>query len=132
MTKIFLATAGYAIIVFPLALGWHVGLFKPMYEEFGYFVGEPNVPVGLLTIIIQGFALALIYPHFHTGSSGLTRAFQFSGLAGLFYWTSHVLALVAKQNVPNASNFIFLETGYLAIQFGLFALLLGIIYREAE
>ena len=108
------------------------GAFQKEYETFGYFAGEPNIPVGLATIIIQGVALALIYPLFHTGSAGFVRAFQFVGLMGLFFWTSHVLALVAKQNVPNASGFIAMETGYLAIQFGLFALILGLIYRGVE
>lgn len=132
MTKILLAAAGYIVIIFPLALGWHMGLFKEKYENFGYFAGEPNIPVGLATIIIQGVVLALIYPLFHTGSAGFVRAFQFAGLMGLFFWTSHVLALVAKQNVPNAGGFIAMETGYLAIQFGLFALVLGIVYRGVE
>lgn len=130
--KILLSAAGYIIIVFPLAVGWHAGLFKEKYVTFGYFVEQPNIPVGLASIVIQGLALALIYPLFHTGRVGFVRAFQFTGLMGLFFWTSHVLALVAKQNVPNAGGFIAMETGYLALQFGLFALALGLIYRDAD
>ena len=42
------------------------------------------------------------------------------------------LALVAKQDVPNAGGFIVMETGYLVVQFGLFALVLGFIYRGVE
>ena len=129
MTKIFLAAAGYVVIVFPLALGWHLGLFKEQYQTFGYFSGEPNVLAGLATVVIQGAVLASIYPLFRSGRAGFVRAFQFAGLMGLFFWTSHVLALVAKQNVPNAGAFIAMETGYLVAQFGLFALVLGFIYR---
>ena len=36
MTKILLAAAGYVVIVFPLALGWHLGPFKEKYQAFGY------------------------------------------------------------------------------------------------
>lgn len=129
MKNILLAAASYVAIVFPLALGWHLGLFKEQYQSFGYFEGEPNVPIGLATVIIQGAVLSLIYPLFQSGGAGFARAFQFAGLMGLFFWTSHVLALVAKQNVPNAGSFIVMETGYLIIQFGLFALVLGLIYR---
>lgn len=132
MTKILLASAAYIVIVFPLAFGWHLGLFKEKYQTFGYFNGEPNIPVGLVTVVVQGLALASIFPLFHTGSAGFVRAFQFAGLMGLFFWTSHVLALVAKQNIPNASGFIAMETGYLALQFGLFALALGLIYRGVK
>ena len=70
MTQILLSAAGYVVIVFPLALVWHLGLFKEKYESFGYFAGEPN-----------------------------------------------------------AFGFVMMETGYLVAQFGLFALLLGFIYR---
>lgn len=129
MTKILVTATGYIVIVFPLALGWHAGLFEEKYLTFGYFAGEPNIPVGLASIIIQGVVLAIIYPLFHSNGAGFVRAFQFAGLMGLFFWTSHVLALVAKQNVPNASGFVALETGYLALQFGLFALVLGMVYR---
>ncbi len=132
MTRILLSAASYIVIVFPLALGWHVGLFKKQYENFGYFEGEPNVLLGLATIVIQGAVLAWIYPMFQSGSHGFTQAFQFAALMGLFFWTVHVLALVAKQNVPNARGFVLMETGYLIVQFGLFALALGFIYRGVE
>ncbi len=132
MKQILLVAAGYIVIVFPLALIWHLGLFKEKYHSFGYFSGEPNIPVGLMTIAIQGLALACIYPYFHTGSGGFVRSFQFVSLIGVFFWTSHVLALVAKQNVPNAPAFIVMETGYLVMQFAFTALLLGAVYRGVE
>ena len=129
MTKILLSAASYIVIVFPLAVGWHIGLFKEQYQNFGYFGGEPNVPLGFATVVIQGLVLAFVYPLFQPGSTGFVRAFLFAGLMGLFFWTSHVLALVAKQNVPSAGGFIVMETCYLIVQFGLFAVTLGLIYR---
>ena len=132
MTRMLLAAAGYVGIVFPLALGWHLGLFEEQYQAFGYFEREPNVLAGLAAIVIQGLVLAVIYALFRSGRAGYARAFQYAGLMGLFFWTSHVLALVAKQNVANAGSFIAMETAYLVAQFGLFALLLGFIYRGAE
>ncbi|MBT8152511.1 hypothetical protein KMP13_01080 [Epibacterium ulvae] len=129
MLKILLSAIAYVVLVFPLALVWHLGLFKEQYMAFGYFKGEPNIPIGLATMVLQGIALAVIYPLFMTGTSGFGRAFAFAGLMGAFFWTSHVLALVAKQNVPNAGAFIVMETLYLALQFGLFAVVLGLLYR---
>lgn len=127
-----LAAAIYPVIVFPLAIIWHLILFEDRYRAFGYFDGEPNIAVGLATMIIQGVVLAVIYPMFQVTRRGYTRAFLFAGLLGSFYWTSHVLALVAKQNVPQAGTFILMETTYLGLQFGLFALALGFIFRGAE
>ncbi len=126
-----LAAAAYPLIVFPLAIIWHLVLFKDRYMSFGYFEGEPNIAVGLASMGIQGAVLAAIYPMFRFGRSGLRRAVTFAALLGLFFWTSHVLALVAKQNVPQAGTFILMETLYLCLQFGLFALALGLIFRGA-
>ena len=126
-----LAAAAYPLIVFPLAIIWHLVLFKGRYMSFGYFEGEPNIAVGLASMSIQGAVLAAIYPMFRFGRRGLRRAVTFAALLGLFFWTSHVLALVAKQNVPQAGTFILMETLYLCLQFGLFALALGLIFRGA-
>ncbi|MEJ6392371.1 hypothetical protein V8J82_03835 [Gymnodinialimonas sp. 2305UL16-5] len=132
LKKQILAAAIYPLIVFPLALVWHLVLFKDRYMTFGYFAGEPNIPVGLVTMIIQGVVLAAMYPMFKLRHTGHARAFLFAGLLGLFFWTSHVLALVAKQNVPQAGTYIVMETAYLSLQFGLFALALGFIFRGTE
>ncbi|WP_298937468.1 hypothetical protein [uncultured Ruegeria sp.] len=123
------AAAAYPLIVFPLAIIWHLGLFKDRYMTFGYFEGEPNIAIGLASMVIQGAVLAAIYPMFRLGREGYGKAITFAGLLGLFFWTSHVLALVAKQNVPQAGTFILMETAYLGLQFGLFALALGYIFR---
>ncbi|WP_299555253.1 hypothetical protein [uncultured Tateyamaria sp.] len=130
--KQLLAAAIYPAIVFPLAIIWHLVLFKDRYMVFGYFEGEPNIAVGLTSMIIQGAVLAAIYPMFRARRTGHARAFRFAGLLGLFFWTSHVLALVAKQSVPGAGAFVVMETVYLGLQFGLFALALGFIFRGAD
>lgn len=132
MTKKLLSAIGYVAVVFPLAVVWHLVLFEEKYLIFGYFTENPNIAVGFASIVIQGVVLASIYPLFHTGKTGFHRAFQFTGLIGLFFWTSHVLALVAKQDVPNTGGFIVMETGYLILQFGFYALILGLIYRTDE
>ncbi|WP_299649058.1 hypothetical protein [uncultured Tateyamaria sp.] len=130
--KQLIAAAVYPVIVFPLAIIWHLVLFPDRYVTFGYFEGEPNIAVGLASMIIQGAVLAAIYPMFRLGQAGFGRAFRFAGLLGLFFWTSHVLALVAKPNVPGAGVFIAMETVFLSLQFGLFALALGVIFRGQD
>ena len=132
MIKILQSSAAYVVIVFPLAVGWHLGLYKEKYEAFGYFEGEPKVLLGLATIVIQGVVLAWIYPMFRSGKAGFSRAFQFAGLMGLFLWTTHVLAFVAKNTTPDPTGFFIMETGYLIMQFASFGLALGLIYRGVE
>ena len=125
-----LGTAAYTICTFFLAVGWHVLLFKEMYESFGYFEGEPDFLLGLLTIVLQGALLSNLFTMLKAEGTALWRGLRFALIAGAFFWTSHVLAFVAKQTVPGVSAFIWMETAYLLLQFGLFGLIIGVIHRE--
>lgn len=128
MRNMLLTALGYVVIVFPLALVWHLGPLRPSYEAFGYFEGTPNVAVGLLSMVVQGATLAVLYPRFQPARAGMTRALRFCLLVGLFFWSCHVLGLVAKQEVPNAMGFIALESLYLALKYALLAGLLTLLY----
>ena len=130
--KLILGTAAYTICTFSLAVVWHVFLFKERYESFGYFKGEPNFLLGLLTIVLQGVLLCALFPMLKAEGSSFGRGFRFALITGAFFWTSHVLAFVAKQEVPGASAFIWMETLYLLLQFGVFGLCIGFIHREEK
>ena len=128
--KLILGTAAYTVCTFSLAVVWHVLFFKERYESFGYFEGEPNFLVGLLTIGLQGVLLSALFPMLKPTGGSFHRGLKFALIAGAFFWTSHVLAFVAKQEVPEVSAFIWMESVYLLFQFGLFGLVLGAIHRE--
>ena len=123
-----LGTAAYTVVTFPLAVVWHIGLFERQYRAFGYFEEEPSFALGLLTILIQGALLSVLYPHVRFAGSALLRGLKFALILGVFFWTSHVLAFVAKQAVPHAYQFVLMETAYLTLQFGIFGILIGRIY----
>ena len=130
--KLIVGAAAYTICTFSLAVVWHVLLFKERYESFGYFEGEPNLLLGLLSIVLQGALLCALFPMLKPGSSSFRRGFRFACITGAFFWTSHVLAFVAKQQVPGAAAFVLMETLYLALQFGVFGLCIGFIHREEK
>ena len=129
--RIGIGTAAYTGATFPLAVLWHVGLFKSLYESFGYFSGEPKFLVGLMTIIIQGAFLSALYPLVKLTGNGVVRGLKFAAIIGGFFWTSHVLAFVAKQAMGEVALFITMETGYLILQFGMFGVLISKIYKNA-
>ncbi len=128
--KLILGTAAYTVCTFSLAVGWHVLLFEERYEAFGYFEGEPDFLLGLLTIVLQGVLLSALFPMLKAEGTSFRRGFRFALITGAFFWTSHVLAFVAKQKVPEVSAFIWMETAYLLLQFGLFGLIIGAIHRD--
>ena len=125
-----LGTLAYTLVTFPLAIIWHVVLFEDKYKSFGYFEGEPSFIIGLATIVIQGCVLSFLYPFVSFSGSGIYRGLKYSLLIGLFFWSSHVLAFVAKQVVSNSVSFIFMESFYLLLQFGIYGILIGLIFRS--
>jgi hypothetical protein len=126
-----LGTLSYTLVTFPLAVVWHVVIFEEKYHAFGYFEGEPNFMLGLLTIIIQGYVLSLLYPYVKFKGQGIIRGLKYSLLIGVFFWSSHVLAFVAKQVVDSSLSFIVMESFYLLIQFAIYGLFISKIYSKA-
>ncbi len=126
--KLILGTTAYAVCTFSLAVGWHVLLFQERYESFGYFEGEPDFLLGLLTIVLQGILLSALFPRLKAEGTSFRQGMRFALMTGAFFWTCHVLAFVAKQQVPGVAAFIGMETVYLLLQFGLFGLIIGIIH----
>ncbi|QDV52259.1 hypothetical protein [Gimesia fumaroli] len=130
--KIVLGTLGYAAITFPLAIVWHLVLFKATYDRLGYFSREePIIAFGFAAIFIQGAILSLLYPFLCGGLSFVKGAITIALVMGIYHWTMHVLAAAAKQKIEPLSLWFGLETAYLAIQFTLAGLLLAFIYRES-
>ena len=127
--RIILGTIAYTIGTFSLAVTWHVFLFESRYQSFGYFEVEPGFVVGFVAILIQGVILSALFPMVKLTGTGVARGIKYSFLVGAFFWTSHVLAFVAKQNIQDVGLFIAMETLYLSLQFGLFGILIGTIYR---
>ena len=127
--EIIYGTLAYTLVTFPIAVIWHVILFKEKYQLFGYFEAEPNFILGLVTIIIQGSILSFLYPYVTFQGTGIIRGLKFSLVIGVFFWSSHVLTLIAKQTVENPLMFIAMESFYLLLLFGIYGVLISLIYK---
>ena len=127
---VFAGTLAYTLITFPLAVVWHILLFEEKYKAFGYFQGEPSFLLGFVTILIQGVVLSFLYPYVKFSGIGSVRGLKYSLLIGVFFWSSHVLAFVAKQLIQNAVGFVAMESFYLLLQFGIYGVLIGNIYNR--
>ena len=128
--QIILGTLAYTLVTFPLAVIWHVILFKDLYQSFSYIEGEPGFLTGFITILIQGAVLSFLYPFVSFSGRAIVRGPKYSLLIGLFFWTSHVLAFVAKQAISNSLLFVIMESFYLLLQFGIYGILIGPIYQK--
>lgn len=123
-------TLAYTATTFPLAVIWHVVLFEKEYQAFGYFNGEPSFALGFITIVIQGLVLSFLFPFVSFSGGGVKRGLKYSAVLGLFFWSSHVLALLAKQPMFQPLSFALMETFYLLMQFAIYGLCLGVIFNK--
>ncbi|HAK60787.1 MAG TPA: hypothetical protein DCO77_10460 [Nitrospiraceae bacterium] len=125
---ILLGTLAYVVVTFPLAIVWHVVIFKSLYLSLGYFGGEPSFALGFLAIFSQGVLLSVGYPFLTLSGAPVVRGLKYALFMGVFFWTSHVIAYAAKNPLSNAAQFYVLETLYLCFQFGIYGVLIGRIY----
>lgn len=128
--QVLLGTAAYTVATFGLAVGWHIGLFEAFYQAVGYFEGEPSFSLGFITILLQGLIISALYPRLSFSRAPIIKGLKVSLIWGVYLWSSHVLGFVAKQNLQNAQTFVFMETAYLLVQFVVFGVLIGWIYRK--
>ena len=129
LKNVLLGTFAYTAVTFPLAAVWHAALFSELYHSMGYFDGEPRFLLGLMSIFIQGLVLSALFPYVDFKGSWINRGIKYSLLIGIFFWTSHVLAFIAKQTIQSPLIFVAIETLYLLLQFGTFGVLIGLIHR---
>ena len=128
---VLIGTLAYLALTFPLAVVWHMVVFKGTYELIGYFGrSEPRFLYGFLSILIQGGVLSCLFPVLSRGDYSIQAGLRFAAILGVFHWTVHVLAYAAKGDLQRLGWFIPLETVYLGLQFATYGLLIGPIYRR--
>ena len=127
MITIILGTLAYFVPLMPYAYFWHMSWFKDKYTAWQYFSeDDAHVPLGFTSMVLQGLVLSLGYWSLvqHIDVSPFLFAFSI----GVYYWTVHVVAAMAKQAATRTWGYFCLETVYLIGQFGIFAVLLRLIY----
>ncbi len=130
--SILLGTVAYVAATFPLAIIWHIVLFKPLYLSFGYFGEHPNFPLGFLSMLIQGFILSYGFSIVKITGSSAIRGFKYAAFMGIFFWTCHVIAAAAKNSQSDTALFFVMETLYLSFQFGIYGFLIGKIFKNTS
>ena len=129
MKEIILSILAYLVFTFPIAYIWHLKWFKTKYEQWSYFGNNPSPPVGFIAILIQGIILAIAYSLLPLNLHAWDTTFWFIILMGIFHWSIHVVAAMAKNQESRNKHFFLMETIYLIIQFGVFGIILNLIYN---
>ena len=133
MKKHIQVTLAYAVVTMLIAAPWHFVLFKDLYHSLGiYNRAEPIVPLGFLSMLIQGVVMAIIYPRYYKDGSHYKSAIQFSLLMGLFLYSVSTLANAAKIEVSPMGTWLILQAAFHLIQYVACGLAIGFIYSRSR
>jgi len=105
-----LAFFAYLIITFVFATVWHLVLFKDLYMAAG-MRREPLMHLGILSMLIQAFLMAFLYPRLRKAGSPALDGLKFGLLMGLFMGSYGVLAEAGKFDIGPVGPFIATEAG---------------------
>ena len=126
--EILFGTIAYIIVTFPLAVLWHMKIFRTKYMAWGYF-GEDVKPIlGLASMLVQGVILSYGYSVLNINHSALLTGISYALVMGTFLWSAHVLATMGKNSKVRHFEFFALETVYLAIQFIAYGIIISYIF----
>ena len=129
MIKIILATISYVVLSFAIAYPWHMVFFHDLYISWGASTRpEPIIPLGVLTMVIQGIVIAYLYPFFYRGGNPVFNGIKFSLIAGLLIYTTMGPATAAKYNINPVSEYLMYHTMFQFLQFTMTGIALGLIY----
>jgi len=117
------------VVMFGFAATWHLVVFKDLYTQLAIFTrAEPIVPLGLLSMLLQGLVFAYLFPIFTAGKSPLVAGLAFGLIMGVLMGSIGALAEAGKQNVTSLPTFLILESAFYLIQYALLGLVLGAVY----
>ena len=131
--KVLFATLGYLVVTFALGASWHFAFFPELYHQFGiYNRAEPIIPLGILSMVVQGVVMALIYPRWYRGEAPLAAGLKFGLLMGLFLFSVSTLANAAKINLNGLASFALIQAAFHALQFAAAGAVFGLIFGRLD
>lgn len=118
--RFWLGVAAYVLPTFPLGYVWHLVLFAPQYRALQIYQPDVIIPLGLLSMLIQGALLSWVFPKVvrdDGDESWFRRGLKFGLCVGLFAWTLTTLVVAAKHAMTSVPLFVALESGFTLIQY---------------
>lgn len=133
MSKKFLlsATLAYIVLSMAVAVPWHFVLFEELYQRLAMYNREPPiVPLGMLSMLIQGLVLAYLYPGFGKSGRPVLDGIRFGLVMGAFLFSVSTLANVAKMQVTSVTDFVLVQAAFHAVQFVIVGAAIGLLYEK--
>ena len=110
----------------------HFAVNAEHYASIPIMRPEPIIPMGLASMVVQGLIFAWLFPVFNRGPHAVRNGIKFSCTLGAFLASYIVLGEAGKYSIPSIGSWIAVEGSVAAVQYVLFGILLGLLYRRAE
>lgn len=127
-----LGVLAYLVPSFPLGYFWHLRVFQGYYEALQVYRPEVIIPLGLLSMLMQGFVWTFLYARLFSGERWGRGALKFGLLALPLAWSFLVLPVAAKHQMTSVAGFMKIETAFLAVQYLLVSPLLALALSSAK
>lgn len=133
MKKLILATASYVVLTMMTAYPWHMIWFHDLYVGMGaYTRPEPNILLGMLSMLMQGVIIAYLYPFYYQVGKPVIQGIKFSIIIGSIVYSVMGFAMAAKIDINPISTYLLYNLAFQFIQFVLTGAALGLIYGRVS
>ncbi|HEX6049422.1 MAG TPA: hypothetical protein VFZ21_09135 [Gemmatimonadaceae bacterium] len=121
----------YLVPTFILGFVWHLVLFASYYRDLGIYRPDVIVPLGFLSMVVQGAVFAAIYPRVVAAPDAVASGLAFGAVAAVLSWSFTTLAVAAKHPMASVPRYLIIETAFTVVQFLLVGVFLALSSRGA-
>jgi len=130
MSKTILTVIAFMIVSFGVQGLSHFVINVDHFAGIPFMRANPILPLGLLAMAVQGLIMSFAMLRLWPDGATITQGIMVSASFGLFLGAYIVLAEPAKYAIPSIPAWMMIEATASTIQFGVFGVLLGLIYRK--
>lgn len=131
--KMLLAVTSYVALTMVIAYPWHMIWFHELYEGIGVYTRpEPNILLGMLSMLMQGVIIAYLYPIYYQSGSPVIQGIKFSIIIGAIVYSVMGFAMAAKIDINPISTYLLYNLAFQFIQFVVTGAVLGLIYGKID
>jgi hypothetical protein len=129
MPRHILSVLAYVAATFATQATSHFLINPGHYAEVSFMRKDPIFPLGILSMVIEGAVLSLLFSALPRSGRWLADGLKFGWLAGAFAIGYAALAEAAKYHVPSVGSWILVESLAAFVQFTLAGMAIGFIHR---
>jgi hypothetical protein len=134
MNRYMVSVLAYLVPTFALGYVWHLVLFQSYYEALAIYRQDIIIPLGFLSILIQGAIFAWMYGKAFAGVEGsvLSRTLRYGAVCAALSWSFSTLAVSAKNVMASVPDYLLIETAFTIVQWALVAPLTVLSIRSHD